>query len=898
MENENKQRRVNFDSRAKRQHAVVSKIVTDKTRAQGYDPEGNRKPIVPPRSVLNAVSDRTASVARDIESMEQLLPDIELAAQILVSSILSPKDMGAPNLNFTYTSGFENEELGGKLLKTVSDYFTDDYKINEQLSEVLHDILFRKGSYPRMIIPESSLDQIINDRGRVSMESIRPFVNADDMSVSNLGLLGDPTAKDKGQKTPEEAKLSMESLFGTIHGGGRSVQKYTSIHSYISVVDNPDAVKMPNLYRKISHDKTSSTLASRFMTLEARRKDEKVKQQKKRSGEIKEKQIDYGKNDRDIERGMDKNRLHALEPVVELKTKYNADREMVGHPMVVHLSTEAVIPAHIPSNPKEHIGYFVLLDQFGNPISTATATDHYRDLQASFQSTGQDNQVTAVLKELRGTADLGDGGMSSVQSIQEATTAFADVIERNLLGRMRKGLGHDSIELARPNDVYQIMLWRTMQRKHTQMLYVPEELMSYMAFYYNNQGVGKSLLEESRILGSIRVMLMFANTMSSIRNSTSRTELGIQLDPNDTDPMSTIDQVRDAFMRSRSEQYPLGEGDPAAVVKYLQQAGVDVVYSGHPGLPDMKVETNETAPSKVAMDRDLEENLRHQHIMSLGLSPETVDTSTGIDFATTLVNSSLLLSKRVALYQRGFETMQNDFVRKYTQNSETLITKLLNAIEEHGGSEEKNDPMAVVDAFIETIEVELPKPDSATLESQMDSFRSYSDALELAMDAWISDEFAILDAEGDVAQYLREMRAAVKAHYLRRWLRENNVFPELEEITDLTEGGEAVYDFAESQGKHMDAVLKSMHGYLEKAREAATKRNEKLDDQIKELGEHAPGADETTGDEGVSDDVGGFDEDPVLDDAQVDETDPVADDDAPPADDADGLDDFGDFELP
>lgn len=52
---------------------------------------------------------------------------------------------------------------------------------------------------------------------------------------------------------------------------------------------------------------------------------------------------------------------------------------------------------------------------------------------------------------------------------------------------------------------------------------------------------------------------MFANTMASIRNSTSRTELGIQLDPNDTDPMSTIDQVRDAFMRSRSELYPLGK---------------------------------------------------------------------------------------------------------------------------------------------------------------------------------------------------------------------------------------------------------------------------------------------------------------------------------------------------
>lgn len=891
MENEKRQRRVDFDSRAKRQHAVVSKIVTDRMRPQAYDNEGNRKPTQPPRSVLNAVSDRTASVAKDIESMEQLLPDIELAAQILVSSILSPKDMGAPNLNFTYATSFPNEELGGKLLKVVSDYFTDDYRINEELSEILHDILFRKGSYPRMIVPESSLDQIINDRGRVSMESLRPFVNADDMSVSNLGLLGDPRSTAR-KGTDAGDKLSMESLFGTVHGAGRSVPKYTEISSHISVIDNPDAIKMPTLYRKISHDKTQSTLASRFATLEARRSTEKRKNQKKRNEKIKEKDIDYGRSDRDIEKNMDKGRNHDMETVVELKTKYATDREMVGHPMVVHLSTEAVIPAHIPSNPKEHIGYFVLLDQFGNPISTSTATDHYRDLQASFQQTGNENQVSTVLKELRGTADMGDMGTSTVQSINEATSAFADVIERNLLERMRKGMGHDSIELARPNDVYQIMLWRTLKKKHTQMLYVPAELMSYMAFYYNNQGVGKSLLEESRILGSVRVMLMFANTMASIRNSTSRTELSIDLDPNDTDPMSTIDQVRDAFMRSRSQLYPLGEGDPAAVVKYLQQSGVDVVYGGHPGLPEMKVETNERSPGKVLMDRELEETLRHQHIMSLGLSPETVDTSTSVDFATTLVNSSLLLSKRVALYQRGYEDMQNDFVRKYTENSEVLITKLINVIEEHGEKDEKDEPMAVVDSFIAAMECELPKPDAATLETQMESFESYSRSLDMAMDAWISDEFAIMDAEGDVSQYIREMRAAVKAHYLRRWLRENNVFPELEEITELDDKGNAVYNFAESQGKHMEAVLKSMHDYLEKARKAATKRNEKLDEQTEKLGKHAPGQDGVSSG-GFGEDTGGF----GSDDSGGFGDDTTSDSDTGGSDD--GLGDFGDFpDLP
>jgi len=888
MENKGKQRRVDFDSRAKLQHAVVTKLVPDHQRARAYDNTGNRKATTPPTSVLNAVSDKTASVTRDIESMEQLLPDIELAAQIMVSSILSPKDMGAADLNFTYNASFSNVELGGKLLKIVADYFTNDYRINEELSEILHDMLFRKGAYARMIIPESSLDQIINDRGRVSMESIRPLVNHQNMTVSPMGILGDviKDEKTKNNRSKPETTMSLESLFSPSPTPGRTAS-YSGIGTYVTVTDNPDAVKMPKLFRRLNTDRTSTAMASRFATLEARKDKERAKKKLKDKEQPK---IDYGSSDRDIERSIDKNRKHGIESVVEVKTKHAADREMFGHPMVTQLSVEAVIPAHVPSNPKEHIGYFVLLDQFGNPISAATATDHFRDLQNSFQSSGAENQVSTVLKELRGAGNMGEADGDRVQSVHEATSAYADVIERNLLERMRKGMGHESIELARPNDVYQIMLGRTLKKKHTQLLYVPAELMSYMAFYYNNQGIGKSLLEESRILGSIRVMLMFANTMASIRNSTSRTELGIQLDPNDTDPMSTIDQVRDAFMRSRSELYPLGEGDPAAVVKYLQQAGVDVVYSGHPGLPEMRVETNDRAPGKVLMDRDLEETLRHQHIMSLGMSPETVDASSGIDFATTLVNSSLLLSKRVALYQRKFEEQENEFIRKYTSNSETLLTKMIKVVEDHGQAQDKESPMEAVEAFIACVEVELPKPDSATLETQMESFRMYSDSLEMALDAWISDEFALLDAEGDVAGNLREMRSAVKAHFLRRWLRENNVFPELEEITEVNEKGDSAFNFAEIQGKHMDAVLGFVADYLKKARESSAKRDKKLAEQADKLGEETDGVAEFGEDNASSTDTGFDEPTDVVDD-------PPLEDETPPTDEGDA---FGedDFELP
>lgn len=860
MSTDKKQRRIDHETRVKRQSAIMTKLVNDNSTQRAYGADANRKPQQPPMSLLNAVSDKTANVVNDLDSLEQLLPDIELAAQILVSSILSPKDMGAPNLSFTVNSQFKEQELAGKMIKVISDYFTNDYKINEELSDILHDILFKKGSYIQMVVPESSLDQLINEQGRLSLESVRSHVDPTDMSARPIGLLGDYVKSEEADKKngdEAEERISFESLSG-ISNNDHPTMHYRGIGDSIQVVDNPDAVKMPAFYDRVRRDRFSQQLASRHMTMESRRR-------KREKDDLREKKtLNLGSTDREIEARLKGARKDPrVEGVVELKTRYESDRETVGHPMVIHLATEAVIPAHVPSNPRKHIGYFVLLDQYGNPISTATTTDHYRFLQQSFKDGQSDSSVNSVLKEMRGGMDFADSG-SHYETIAQATDAFADIIERNLLTRIRKGMGHESVELGRPNDVYQIMFSRTLKKKRTQVLFVPVELMSYMAFYHTNQGVGKSLLEESRVLGSIRVLLMFANTMASIRNSTSQTELGITLDPNDTDPLSTISQVKDAFMRSRSEQFPLGEGDPSAVIKYLQQAGVSVVYSGHEGLPDMRVESNDKSTGKVMIDRDLEEQLRHQHIMSMGLSPETVDASSNVDFATTLVNSSLMLSKRVAIYQKKFEHQQADFVRKYTENSETLITRLEKIVMDQGGKDEKEDPYTFIMKFIESVDVNLPKPDYVTLESHMQAFEQYTRALEEAVNAWISDEFAVMDAEGDMADYLREVREAVIAYYKRRWLRENNVMPELEEMTDVDDKGKATFNFGEIHADHMKSIMAFVEDYLKDAREASLKRErraEKERDRIEkkyadEAGDGDTAADALTG----NSETGGEDE--------------------------------------
>lgn len=819
-------KRRDISLREKRQAALATKVVSDLNSPRDYDAAGNRKGRPAAQATLTNTAQRTASIIRDVDSMMQLLPDIQLSAHILVSSILSPKDMGAPELAFHYGSDLEDQDMASRLIKIITDYFTEDYKINDSLSSMLHQILFETGSYAQLIVPESSLDQLINSRGRISLESISPYMQRGetDFYVRPLGILGDdrPRAKTTNNGSQStESSMTLESFINYTPEARKD--GYADIGEYITVIDNPDAVKMSKMFEKLRKDHVKSAYAEHAVfSIEKYKKSERSR-------------LNYGKTDREIEERLDAHRDRRTETYIELKTASETDRENIGHPMVMKLPSECVIPAHVPSDPERHIGYFVLLDQFGNPLNMAMMTDHYQDLQQSFQNSNNENILKNMMRDMRG-GDYNINGGNVAEQIQQSTQVFSDIIERSLLKRLRSGVGHGNVELGRPSEVYEIMFARTLQRKRTQMLFVPSEMMSYMAFYYNKNGVGKSLLEETRVLGSMRVVLMFANTMAAIRNSTSRTELGISFDPEDTDPLSTASQVKDAFMRARAESFPLGEGSPSAIIDYLQKAAVDVVYSGHEGLPNMQVTTSDKQTSRTIVDRDLDDALRRQHIMGLGLSPETVDTSANIDFATTAVQSSLLLSKRVAIYQARFEVMLSDFIQKFTKSSETLFTKLKREVNKHNDSDDKlkvesddktideSEVIEFIEDFIDSIYVSLPRPDALSLQSKMAAFDEYTRSLEEALNAYISDEFMIHEEDSDLRDFLSQMKNAVKALYQRRWLRDNNMLSELEELTVVDDDGKPSFDFDVQHSSHVDAILANLDNYIERARERRHQR--------------------------------------------------------------------------
>lgn len=823
--------------------ATISKLIPDRMPAQ-YNQQGNREQIAPNIAAFHTTSEKTTQSIMDAETVMQLLPDMKLSSQILVSSILSPKDMMTTDL--TYSSAVEGmmpPDVSGAMIDILRRHFDQDYKIKQQLPKMLEDILFRVGSYAVAVIPENSIDEIINGSNRVSLEDLSEHIDSKSGAVKPLGLLG-PAVRSQPSVARSAGGLVLEAL--NDYAPNREVDgKVTlegildkTVDTYLSVTDNHSLLKIPQLNQKIREQRISQIVGSKAM----------------------ESLTTHKLNDRQLTGILYKDRQFQFKPISQLKTQEQLNRRTVGNPLVLHLPSEAVIPVYIPGCVEEQVGFFVLIDADGNPVAKAQDTDHYRELSQRLTSNGSfPSAMLGKVKSMMSGFDATNSG-----HLDYTARAYGNMVEQDLLSRLRNGVYGNGVALAKKDEVYRIMFARALAKQHTQLLFIPVELMTYMAFHYTSDGVGKSLLEDMKILNSLRSMLMFANVMASLKNSIGRTEVKLKLDESDPNPQKTIEIAMHEIIRSRQQYFPLGMNSPTDLTDWLQRSGFEFTFEGHPGLPDVAVDFGEKNSNYIKPDTELEESLRKRSIMATGLSPETVDASFQAEFATSIVTNNILLSKRVMQMQEQFTPQVSDLLRKYIINSEHLQNDLrqvlinnfdkLNleltdeakakAAEESNKvpedpEAESSDPSedltlateaAIVDGyalmerdrvinqflneFIMNFEVTLPKPNSVTLENQMTALETYTKALDATLDAYISDSFFTSSTGGDIAGEVNTVKAVLRAYYIRQWMAENGVMTELANLTNVNAEGLPSINVYEIQQTHINNLTKALSHFL------------------------------------------------------------------------------------
>lgn len=869
--------------------ATLAKLIPSQHPVE-YGDEGNRKPAAPNLYSFRNAAEQTAQNVNDAETVLQLLPDMELAQQILVSSVGSPKDMMSLELTYTAPEGLMAPDVSSAMMDRYRQHFEQVHKIKPLIPKILRDMLFQTGSYGVAVIPENSVDEVINGQVKLSMESLDEHVFPDG-SIKPIGLLGPSSRRmptEESSHRPGLAAEAFQDYTGNVEKGVGDVRfehsfekALEAVDVFLTVTDNPTALKIPQINARIREQRILSAWGTKAME----------------SIGMTERNPLHSMNDRELTGALYRNRKYGYQPVTSLKTQDQLDRRTVGNPMVMHIPSEAIIPVHVPGTPQNQIGFFVLLDEDGHPVVRQAITDHYQQMAQRMSTSG--NFPSAMLTKVK--TQMQGFDIYNRDHLDYSARVYGDMVEQDLLARLRNGAYGNSVEIGKSEEIYRIMFARALARQHTQLLFIPAEFMTYFALRFNQNGIGESLLDEMKILNSLRTMLLFANVMAGIKNSIGRTNVKVKFDEDDANPEKTLETTIHEIIRSRQNFLPLGVNSPAEVMDFITRAGYEFTYEGHPGMPDVSIDFTEKNSQYTKPDTDLEDNLRKRAIMKTGVPPETIDAAYQPELATSVVTNNILLSKRVMQIQDEFHPQLAAHMRQHAMNSEELMddlkvilrenfTKLTLSKDdkkdaktaEHGESGvaymkngipivDEKAPEGVRDMksltedqkeyvisqvlvdFVMNVTVSLPRPNSTTLENQLTALKAYSEALDVTLEAWISDTFFTPDTGGDVAEKINTMKAVAKAYYMRQWMSENGMLTELGQLTTTNEDGKPVIDVFKMQADHIETLTKTFNEFFKNLVPITNKENDKFQDTMKESNTQAEGSSTSFGDSGSSD---------------------------------------------
>lgn len=822
--------------------SIISKMVKGPMDRNKDIRERGKKGLIN-LSKLTDISQAIEDKAVDSENAIELFPDLEMAIQILVSSILSPKDMTETSLLFKT----KDIELPSDILASFLDIVRTDiegyYDIKSYLQDILRAALFENGSYIRTVMPESMVDQIINNNVSISQESMSELFDVNQRAHS-LGFLG----------APGKAKnLSLEDLYSktTVTQADEhpsfKLNNKTIVLENIKVTDNFKLLKLPRVLQAAKSRKREEIIRHSSVSISQ--------------------EVSVSK----LHEMLYKNASRDYEQVLIPPSTPNLIRKSVTRPLVMRLPSESVIPVYVPSDPGHHIGYFVLLDDEGNPV-TRNANSKYLcnlDNMRTFSNSTNTELSSNLLSRARQNLRSG----SAEPTIDDVAQIYSEILLSDFEQRMSNGLIGNGYEIANINEYSRILLARSLAAKNTRVIFLPLELTTYFAFKYFNNGVGKSLLEDLRQLTSMRAIILFSKVMALTKSAINNTHVKVEMDPDDVAPDETIEEIEQLVMDARRNLFPLGSNNSADLVDWISRAGMSFSYENHPDIPKFEIDYDVRQLQHTVPDSDLDEELRRQTYMALGISPEVIDNSFDPEFATTVISNNILFSKRVSQLQDIFTGHLTDHIRKLITFDVTITDDLINTLKENEASLEKNlsDEEAalykenqdlfirdLIERFIESIYVDLPRPDVTTLENQLEAFEKYKQSLEATIDYWISSDVLSNDIVGDYGDNVDSLKEALMGYYLRKWCSENNFMVELNDLITKNEDGNPSLDLYDAVKEHTEALMQNGLNFfssLSRSKHAANKDMEMLD---VEPGEDS---DSGSGDTDDDDDFGGDDDD-------------------------------------
>jgi hypothetical protein len=824
MADENQMVVTRDDFRA-RADKISARVVSERKGVSYSDTPSDQTPIA--KYVLEQISRQTTDDMLSSETILQMTPDTKRAMFILAGLITCPNGGQRVKLNYLLgdNGNYQDDENGNgrRVLDKVADFFTNTLDLNATQFDRVMRIISTQGAEAIMIIPDSAIDTLINDGKEVGLESMRKsgVFNRPDAKSSYalppLGFLGSPVAKETQEVGLESAfRTSTTAPYDPVVNFGTETKDVTPM---LKIIDNPNILRMPDI---LAHNSDIKSIVA------LERAQGKTPLAKK------------------LHQNYYKRRDYKSNPVIAIPSPERWKPS--GRPKLVIAPPGSVINVFYPGDPTRRIGSYVLLDSKGYPLQRQLESDAYRDLTkaSSGKNNANDGGSTQILSKVQQKFAGSGYGKPAGGSVSDIISGLSKQLEGEFRKRLEHGVYGQSFSIEVDDVMARIFAARALQQKETYALFVPDELFCYMAYDYDHNGLGVSLVSQSKLMGTIRSVLFFANLLGELSNVIRQKELRVQFDERDPRPGRTLETVLNevvAKLNGSAELFSFN--GPSDIITGLQRFGLSVKLENMdvPGMPKMNVELEEKRRDIQPIDTTLMELTRKQQMMEWGLSPETVDQSFGAQFAVQISRENEITARMISRLVTLTAQHNKEFITKYIQQDEELLKELLaeidvpankrTVVKTTAGDEvaTSNDDdaykLGVIEEVLRVMVITPPEPDQNELEVTSENVENFMKVIDKVVDVIFGDTLRnTLDNDG--GKYTQMLSEQIKAAMLKDYLRLNNGIPGfVSKILDP----ERLNDLLSNE-------IEGMVGYLDIAKDAI-KQIKAADMKVQTAGEDA-----------------------------------------------------------
>lgn len=763
--------------------------------------------------------------------LRTITPYIDKAELIWSTIMLSPNGKQDKVLTYdTRPSKVKNAKMHDELLRTWSDYYTNDYKIEAELRPMLNDILWNTGSYVLFNLSRPGLDYLINGsemQDRAGNEAFqtqaraaidKEFVKTPDGKylAKNLGKF----VRDPYSARPSGSVSGLESILGNAPTyTGTEFKLFNSAEHAgatfnITMTDNLSILYLQKLKSVQRVTDVNSIMGVESMDLIIKNAMGKGEKEPKPSKPPKEpKATTQNLTEREIaELG---NRLFpsrnpGLQSIQFVKSDDTLKVQTYGRGLVWHVPSEAVIPVHRRGTNGMKDDYIFLLDEEGDFLKNTADPEFYQGKQTQESNVnkpkgGSVNSLITNLKTIQDGKDC-DFDMSEFAEMSNAS------IVREFMSSVISGTS-DNISISIDEETNKIFLARMFKGQSIRCLYVPGECVTYMALKYNRLGIGQSLTQTAKTHIARLAAFDVADAMANLEAAQPHTLMAINIAKEDPDPARTIAIARATFFEANPRLHNIlstAQLSIPQIVDALRESSLTVKINSaenvHMPAPDVELSHMDKQNFK-PVDPSSRDEVLNKISNYFGLPRTWLDVVDGGEnnFQIEALTEHQMLMNQGASWQEQFATLIIDFERKHASVNAPLLQSMVKVIVDNKPLwvSDSKDPLEgdesvkiklILSDFFNSLYCTLPTPTST---ENISKLKDKLDAIEALVTSWedLSGYESMmpvvaktLGLEGDNFNP-DEIKAAIKAVFITEAFKRFNLPMPFDDIISEGKGG-------------------------------------------------------------------------------------------------------------